>query len=149
MRQVWLQDLHDVHHGGYRGTVLNVNLRSGRRQGLLRNVGVGNILRVLRQLRPPSHSNCSGTLIKRILNIHVNQGCHFKHSSVRSLVLLARAKWISFQNLRKQCFGTRYTSKNYGLVMSGQAAAAPITAIVTQLLHPVLGWKGMFQIIAG
>lgn len=43
----------------------------------------------------------------------------------------------------------RYTSKNYGLVMSGQASAAPITAILTQLLHPILGWKGMFQIIAG
>ena len=33
--------------------------------------------------------------------------------------------------------------------MSGQAAAAPITAILTQRLQPILGFKVMFYIIAG
>ena len=33
--------------------------------------------------------------------------------------------------------------------MSGQAAAAPITALLTQLLSPMIGWFGMFCIIAG
>ena len=33
--------------------------------------------------------------------------------------------------------------------MSGQAAAAPITAILTQVLNPIFGWTAMFQIIAG
>ena len=42
----------------------------------------------------------------------------------------------------------RYTSKNYGLVMSGQAASAPVTAVLTQVLNPVLGWTGMFAIVA-
>ena len=51
--------------------------------------------------------------------------------------------------LLRQCFGTRYASKNYGLVMSGSASAAPLTALLTQLLNPLLGWEGMFQIIAG
>ena len=31
------------------------------------------------------------------------------------------------------CFGTKYHSKNYGLVMTGSAAAAPIIAILTQV----------------
>ena len=43
----------------------------------------------------------------------------------------------------------RYSSKNYGLVMSGQAMAAPVVAILTQVLNPLIGWFGMFLIIAG
>ena len=62
MRQVWLQGLHDVHYGGHRGAVLNVHLRSGWRKGSLRNVGVGNILRILRQLRPAPDGHRTGTL---------------------------------------------------------------------------------------
>ena len=47
-----------------------------------------------------------------------------------------------------QCFGTRNSSKNYGLVMTGSAAASPIIAILTQGLQPVCGYLGMFLIIA-
>ena len=47
-----------------------------------------------------------------------------------------------------QCFGTANSSKNYGLIMTGNAAAAPILAILTQGLSPVLGFLGMFIIIA-
>jgi hypothetical protein len=42
----------------------------------------------------------------------------------------------------------RYACKNYGLVMTGQAAAAPVLAVLTQFLSPLLGWQGMFSIIA-
>lgn len=48
-----------------------------------------------------------------------------------------------------QAFGTRYSSRNYGLVMSGQAAAAPITAVMTQVLSPIIGYPGMFALISG
>ena len=47
------------------------------------------------------------------------------------------------------CFGTRHSSKNYGLVMTGSAAAAPLIAVLTQYLNPVIGFLGMFIIIAG
>lgn len=33
--------------------------------------------------------------------------------------------------------------------MTGQAAAAPLTAILTQFLHPRVGFFGMFVVIAG
>ena len=46
------------------------------------------------------------------------------------------------------CFGTRHSSKNYGLVMTGSAAAAPLIAVLTQYLNPVIGFLGMFIIIA-
>merc|ERR550519_2459164 len=46
------------------------------------------------------------------------------------------------------CFGTKNSSKNYGLVMTGSAAAAPIIAILTQVLSPVVGFLGMFIIIS-
>ncbi|XP_023322792.1 uncharacterized protein LOC111697129 [Eurytemora carolleeae] len=46
------------------------------------------------------------------------------------------------------CFGTKYSSKNYGLIMTGSAAAAPIIAILTQGLSPVVGYLGMFIIIS-
>lgn len=32
--------------------------------------------------------------------------------------------------------------------MSGQAVAAPVVALLTQVLNPVIGWLGMFIIIA-
>ena len=44
---------------------------------------------------------------------------------------------------------SRYSSKNYGLVMTGQAVAAPVIAILTEFLSPAVGWFGMFTIIAG
>ena len=46
------------------------------------------------------------------------------------------------------CFGTKNSSKNYGLVMTGSAAAAPIIAILTQVLSPIVGFLGMFIIIS-
>ena len=33
--------------------------------------------------------------------------------------------------------------------MTGQAAAAPVIAVITEFLSPALGWFGMFIIIAG
>lgn len=42
----------------------------------------------------------------------------------------------------------RHSSKNYGLVMTGQAAAAPVIAVITEFLSPSLGWFGMFIVIA-
>jgi len=47
-----------------------------------------------------------------------------------------------------QSFGTANSSKNYGLVMTGTAASAPILAILTQGLSPIFGFLGMFIIIA-
>jgi len=47
-----------------------------------------------------------------------------------------------------QCFGTKNSSKNYGLVMTGSAAAAPLIAVLTQSLSPVIGYLGMFIILA-
>ena len=47
-----------------------------------------------------------------------------------------------------QCFGTKNSSKNYGLVMTGSAAAAPMIALLTQFMSPVIGFLGMFIIIA-
>ena len=47
-----------------------------------------------------------------------------------------------------QCFGTRNSSKNYGLVMTGSAVASPLIALLTQFLSPILGFQGMFIIIA-
>ena len=32
--------------------------------------------------------------------------------------------------------------------MTGQAVAAPVIAILTEFLSPVLGWFGMFSVIA-
>jgi len=46
------------------------------------------------------------------------------------------------------CFGTRNSSKNYGLVMTGSAVAAPVIAVLTQFMSPVIGFLGMFIIIA-
>jgi len=46
------------------------------------------------------------------------------------------------------CFGTKYSSKNYGLVMTGSAAAAPLIAVLTQGLSPHIGYMGMFILIA-
>ena len=39
----------------------------------------------------------------------------------------------------------RHTSKNYGLVMTGQAAAAPVIAIITEFLSPALGWYVLLE----
>ena len=47
-----------------------------------------------------------------------------------------------------QCFGTGNSSKNYGLVMTGSAVAAPLIALLTQFLNPIIGFLGMFIIIA-
>jgi len=47
-----------------------------------------------------------------------------------------------------QCFGTRHSSKNYGLVMIGSAVASFVIALLTSTLQPVLGFLGMFLIIA-
>ena len=47
-----------------------------------------------------------------------------------------------------QCFGTRNSSKNYGLVMTGSAVGGLLTAVLTQLLSPVFGFLGMFITIA-
>jgi len=57
-----------------------------------------------------------------------------------NFVLLPTASAVSF--------GTKYSSKNYGLVMTGSAAAAPIIAILTQGLSPIVGYLGMFILIA-
>ena len=38
----------------------------------------------------------------------------------------------------------RHSSKNYGLVMTGQAAAAPVIALLTEFLSPALGWLGKY-----
>ena len=46
------------------------------------------------------------------------------------------------------CFGTRNSSKNYGLVMTGSGVAAPLIALLTQFLSPIIGFLGMFIIIA-
>ncbi len=59
------------------------------------------------------------------------------------------ANFVLLPTATAQCFGTKYASKNYGLVMSGSAAAAPVTALLTQQLSPVIGWTGMFLVIAG
>lgn len=59
------------------------------------------------------------------------------------------ANFVLLPTASAQCFGTKYSSKNYGLVMTGQAAAAPLTAILTQFLHPRVGFFGMFVIISG
>jgi len=59
------------------------------------------------------------------------------------------ANFVLLPTATAQTFGTRHTSKNYGLVMTGQAAAAPVIAIITEFLSPALGWFGMFIIIAG
>lgn len=47
-----------------------------------------------------------------------------------------------------QCFGTKNSSKNYGLVMTGSAVAAPLIALLTQFMSPIIGFLGMFIIIA-
>ena len=46
------------------------------------------------------------------------------------------------------CFGTKNSSKNYGLVMTGSAVGGLLTAVLTQLLSPVFGFLGMFITIA-
>ena len=46
------------------------------------------------------------------------------------------------------CFGTKHHSKNYGLLMTGMAAASPLIATLTQDLSPLVGYHGMFVIIA-
>ena len=74
MRQVWLQGLYDDNLGGTRGAVLNVDLRSCRGQGPLRNVGVGNICRLLRQLCPSSYRDCPGKTLKRMTYSSSNLG---------------------------------------------------------------------------
>lgn len=58
------------------------------------------------------------------------------------------ANFVLLPTATAQCFGTKYSSKNYGLVMTGQAAAAPVTALLTQFLNPRIGWLGMFIIIS-
>ena len=47
-----------------------------------------------------------------------------------------------------QCFGMGNSSKNYGLVMTGSAVAAPLIALLTQFMSPIIGFLGMFIIIA-
>jgi len=47
-----------------------------------------------------------------------------------------------------QCFGTKSSSKNYGLVMTGSAVASPLIALLTQFLSPIVGFLGLFIIIA-
>jgi len=59
------------------------------------------------------------------------------------------ANFVLLPTATAQTFGTRHSSKNYGLVMTGQAAAAPVIALLTEFLSPALGWLGMFFIIAG
>lgn len=57
------------------------------------------------------------------------------------------ANFVLLPTATAQSFGTKYSSKNYGLVMTGQAFAAPITAILTEFVNPVVGWFGMFCLI--
>ncbi len=59
------------------------------------------------------------------------------------------ANFVLLPTATAQTFGTRHSSKNYGLVMTGQAAAAPVIAVITEFLSPTLGWFGMFLFIAG
>lgn len=58
------------------------------------------------------------------------------------------ANFVLLPTATAQCFGTRYSSKNYGLVMAGQAVAAPVTALLTQWLSPTFGWLAMFLLIS-
>ena len=88
MRQVWLQGLYDDNLGGTRGAVLNVDLRSCRGQGPLRNVGVGNICRLLRKLRSSSYHDCPGTTIKRVMNSLSNLGAWMSLPSHNNVMIL-------------------------------------------------------------
>ena len=47
-----------------------------------------------------------------------------------------------------QCYGTRHSTQNYGLMMTGSAAGGPLTALLTQHLSPLLGHEGMFLLLA-
>ena len=58
------------------------------------------------------------------------------------------ANFVLLPTATAQTFGTKYSSKNYGLVMTGQAFAAPVTAILTEFVNPIVGWGGMFGLIA-
>jgi len=57
------------------------------------------------------------------------------------------ANFVLLPTATAQSFGTKYSSKNYGLVMTGQAFAAPVTALLTEFVNPVVGWLGMFSLI--
>jgi len=57
------------------------------------------------------------------------------------------ANFVLLPTATAQSFGTKYSSKNYGLVMMGQAFSAPISAIVTEFVNPAVGWFGMFCLI--
>ena len=57
------------------------------------------------------------------------------------------AKSLHFLNILSYFY--RHSSKNYGLVMTGQAAAAPVIAVITEFLSPAIGFLGMFVFIAG
>jgi len=46
-------------------------------------------------------------------------------------------------------FGLKYAGINYGLVFSNTLISAPVAAILTQQLSPILGWNGMFGLLAG
>jgi len=59
------------------------------------------------------------------------------------------ANFVLLPTATAQSFGTKYSSKNYGLVMTGQAFAAPLTALLTEFVNPVVGWFGMFCLIGG
>ncbi|CAB4058694.1 unnamed protein product [Lepeophtheirus salmonis] len=55
---------------------------------------------------------------------------------------------ISLTKTTAQCFGTKFLSKNYGLVMSGMALGALVLAAVTQVLQPFIGFLGMFLLMS-
>ena len=69
--------------------------------------------------------------------------------TIHEMVTVMQSRKDKKELKEKPIISFRHSSKNYGLVMTGQAAAAPVIAIITEFLSPAIGWFGMFIIIAG
>uniref|UniRef100_A0A0K2SYD6 Oxalate:formate antiporterlike [Strongylocentrotus purpuratus] n=1 Tax=Lepeophtheirus salmonis TaxID=72036 RepID=A0A0K2SYD6_LEPSM len=85
-------------------------------------------------------------------------GTFYAISLTKSKALFASWVWAIFfcfcgnfvlmPTATAQCFGTKFLSKNYGLVMSGMALGALVLAAVTQVLQPFIGFLGMFLLMS-
>merc|ERR1719204_1762391 len=98
---------------------------------------------------------CMLIVYSRVTTSPMVEPCFFEYGQRATFAIWIWAIFFAFcgnfvllPTATAQCFGTANSSKNYGLVMTGSAAAAPILAILTQGLSPLMGFLGMFILIA-
>jgi len=66
-----------------------------------------------------------------------------------ALYMALSGSFVLFPTCVSRTFGPEHAGTNYGLVFSNSVFGGPLTAILTQTLTDVLGYTGMFYLLAG